>query len=197
MKASSRLIHVVFQVAMLLAFLIAPASVYAAPPTGEAVEADAAVVTAPPAVGAPTTVKAGGGLRLREDPGLSAPIIFVLYNGETVYPGGGPVWYDGLSWTFVGVYRGGTYYQGFCASKYLANYGGYEPPSEGGLKVTAWWGLRLRGGPGTWYSIRRVAPYGTILQPTGVTQWGGGLEWAQIVSAGEYLWAARIYLVPV
>lgn len=156
------------------------------------------VQAAPPVPGAPTkVVLAPYGLRLREDPSLAAPVILTLYNGEFVYPLAGPVWNQGISWTFVRVYRWGRYYDGYCASAYLRNYEGYVPTGEHGLMVTAPAGLRLRSGPGPWYATRRIVPYGTILQPTGASQWGGGILWRQVSINGTWLWAASDYLRPV
>ena len=160
--------------------------------------APVAVQAAPPLPGLPTrVVLAPSGLRLREDPGLSAPIILTLYNGELVYPLAGPVWNQGISWTFVRVYRWGYYYDGFCASAYLGNYGGHVPTGEHGVMATAPAGLRLRSGPGTWYATRRIVPYGTVLQPTGASQWGGGILWKQVSINGIWLWGASSYLRPV
>ena len=185
MTARKRLIHLLVLTAVV--FAVVPWSVLAAPPSpGGASPPGAPTVGAPPIPGAPTTVRASSGLRLREGPSLSDPIIRILYNGETVYPSAGPVWNEGISWTFVTVYRWGYTYQGFCASRYLATSGGYVPPSEHGLKVVAS-ALRLRSGPGLSYSIRRVVPYGTVLQPTGATQWGSGLQWSQVSVDGVYV----------
>ncbi len=156
------------------------------------------VQAAPPIPGAPTrVVLAPYGLRLREDPSLAAPVILTLYNGELVYPLAGPVWNQGISWTFVRVYRWGYYYDGYCASAYLGTYGGYVPTGEHGLMVTAPAGLRLRSGPGLWYPTRRIVPYGAVLQPTGASQWGGGILWKQVSINGVWLWAASTYLRPV
>lgn len=185
-------------VATLLAVLMAPIAAQAAPPSPGAGASAPPVVAAPPAYGsAPTTVSAKYGLRLRAGDSVSDPILFVMRNGQTVYPIGGPVWNDGISWTYVGVHRWGQYYEGFCASSYLANYSGYAPTGKSGKKVVAPGGLRLRWGPGTWYSINRVAPYGMILKPTGATQWGSGLSWTQVEIDGLFLWAASMYLVSV
>lgn len=195
--AKIKLIHRVLLVVASLAFFLAPAVVHAAPPGPEVGAGAPPLVGAPPIAGEPTTVVASWGLRLREGPSLYDPIILVLRNGETVYPSAGPVWGQGISWTYVGVYRWGYYYEGFCASKYLANYGSSAPSGGTGVRVTAASGLRLRWGPGLWYGINRVVPYGTILEPTGATQWGSGLQWVQVYRGGLYLWAAGAYLVPV
>lgn len=194
MKANKRLTRIMLLVTLFGAFALAPMAAIAAPPTPGAVDTTDPIVTAPPVLGAPTTVRAYTGLRLREGPSLADPVIKILYNGEMVYPAAGPVYNEGISWTYVGVYRGGYYYEGFCASAFLANFGGYTPTGESGLKVTAPWGLRLRSGPGKGYSIKRIVPYGTILQSTGVTQWGSGIQWTQVAIDGIYLWAAGAYL---
>ena len=197
MKVSRRLVGTTFGVVMLLAMVLAPLTVHAAPPVPEAADSAPVAVKAPPVQGTPTTVTAYSGLRLREGPSLADPIILTLRYRETVYPSAGPVWNEGISWTFVGVYRGGLYYEGFCATAYLAQQNYVEPEPETGLKVTAKWGLRLRSGPGKWYSIQRIVPYGTILQSTGYTQWSGGLQWTEIAIDGLLLWAASVYLTPV
>lgn len=185
-------------VGLVSVLLMAPLSVQAAPPVPPSGDADAPVtVAAPPIEGAPTTVRAAYGLRLREGPSLSDRIILVMRNGETVYPAGGPVWRQGIPWIFVRVRRWGYVYEGFCASNYLANYGDYTPPAASGVKVVASAGLRLRSGPGLWYYTRRIVPYGTILRPTGATRWGSGLKWTQVSVDGVHLWAASKYLVQV
>lgn len=191
------LVRRILLVAAVLAILVAPAVVHAAPPTPETSAGAPPLVGAPPIQGEPTTVVASSGLRLREGPSTYDPIILILRNGETVYPSAGPVWNQGISWTYVGVYRWGYYYEGFCASKYLANYGSSVPSGGGGVRVTARPGLRLRWGPGLWYGINRVVAYGTILEPTGTSQWGSGLQWVQVYYGGHYLWAAGAYLTPV
>jgi hypothetical protein len=195
MKKQS-LIWIITTVLITAALFIAPLSAQAAPPGPESDEGPPPAVSAPAISGPPTTVRAASGLRLREGPSLNDRIILVLKNGETVYPAGGPVWSQGISWTFVRVHRWGWTYEGFCASAYLANYSGYSPTGESGLKVVAG-ALRLRSGPGLGYSIRRIVPYGTILQPTGATRWGSGLKWSQVSINGTYLWAASKYLVGV
>jgi len=176
--ATKRLIRIVLRLAMVVALFTIPLAL---------------TVSAGTAV----TVNAPLGLNLRDGPSLVDPIVLVLYHGETVYIVGGPVWYGGISWTHVGVYRWGGYYDGFCASAYLSNYGGYVPNGTSGLMVTAGAGLRLRSGPGLWYGIQRIVPYGAVLQPTGSTQWANGLQWSQIAIDGVYLWAASIYLTAV
>jgi len=182
MEGKAKLACRALLVVAVLAMLMVPMSVHAAPPVP----------------GAPTkVVLARYGLRLREDPNLSAPIILPLYNGELVYPLAGPVWNQGISWTFVRVYRWGYYYDGYCASAYLGNYGGYVPSGEHGVMVTAPAGLRLRSGPASWYATRRIVPYGAILQPTGASQWGGGILWSQVAVNGLYLWCASMYLQTV
>ena len=135
-------------------------------------------------------VAAPAGLRLRVGPGLSEPIIFVLAHGETVTPGGAPTWNDGLSWTFVRVYRWGRWYEGFCASRYLGTASG----AQGSLRVVAPAGLNLRWGPGTGYGVARCLPYGTLVRPTGIYQWGDGVRWTQVQYGGHYYWAAASWL---
>ena len=177
-------------IVMVLAMVVLPLTAHAAPPTS--------APKTTPVFGAPTTVRAWYGLRLREGPGLAEPIILTLRNGETVYPAGEPVWNQGISWTFVRVYRWGLFYEGFAASSYLANYGGDNPPAPTtGLKVTATAGLRLRSGPGLGYATYRIVPYGTVLQPAGQTAWGNGLQWTKVSINGTYLWAATMYLQAV
>lgn len=141
------------------------------------------------------TVNAHWGLRLRAGPGLSQPIILVMRFSETVHITGDAVWEDGLSWVPVRYQRWGRTYEGYCASRYLTPPVPVEPP-EDGLRVTAWLGLRLRWGPGTWYGIHTVVPLGTILEPTGVYEWAGGLRWAQVRYHGHLLWAAEMFLTP-
>jgi len=67
-------------------------------------------------------------------------------------------------------------------------------PIVGRFRVVASAGLRLRSGPGTWYAIGRIAPYGTILEATGIEQYGSGIQWAKVSYRGGYYWAARQYL---
>ncbi|MFO7917919.1 MAG: SH3 domain-containing protein [Anaerolineae bacterium] len=190
--------HILPIVGLVLVLLMAPLSVQAAPPVPPSGDGDAPpTVAAPPIEGTPTTVRAAYGLRLREGPSLSDRIILVMRNGETVYPAGGPVWRQGIPWIFVRVRRWGYTYEGFCASNYLANYGGGVPSGESGVKVVAGAGLRLRSGPGLGYYTRRIVPYGTVLRPTGATRWGSGLQWTQVSVDGVYLWAASKYLVKV
>ncbi len=186
-------------VIMLLGAL--PASVLAEGDAPEVVEntEESVEVQAMPIWGAPSIVRAWGGLRLREGPGLSERVILVLANGETVYPGAAPVWRDGYSWTFVKVYRYGHMYQGFAASMYLVPGGGSPPPPPvvHGLKVTAAAGLRLRYAPGLAYGIHTVVPYGTILQGTGATASANGLAWTEVMYGTRRLWAASMYLLAV
>jgi len=77
----------------------------------------------------------------------------------------------------------------------------WEPPRHdpaptivGRLMVTAGLGLRLRSGPGTGYAILRIVPVRTILQNTGVEQWGSGMLWVKVVYNGGTYWAARQYV---
>jgi hypothetical protein len=140
-------------------------------------------------------VGAPHGLRLRQAPNLTAPIVLTLFNGENVSPLGGPTWNQGISWTPIAVTRAGVVYEGYCATAYLGDYGGWTPTGEHGLKVTAPAGLRLRSGPGTAYATQRIVPLGAIVQPTGVTQWGGGLSWTKVTVDGITLWGATQYLI--
>jgi hypothetical protein len=202
MRTTRTRMRILAFVIMIMAMAMLPLGVYAAPPaptedTAPA-EGTAPAPQAMPVFGAPTTVRAWYGLRLREGPGLSEPIILVLRNGETVYPAGEPIWAQGIAWQFVRVYRWGLFYDGFAASSYLANYGGYNPPAAtSGLKVIAPAGLRLRAGPGLGYATYRIVPYGTVLQPAGQTAWGNGLQWTKVSINGTTLWAATMYLQAV
>jgi len=173
---------------LLAAMLAAPAAALAAPP---------AETMAPPIWGSPTYVTAWAGLRLRESASLNAPIILTMYRGETVYPSTTVIWNHGIAWRWVRVWRWGRWYQGFCATKYLATGGGGSPPPASGLMVTAGLGLRLRPRPGLWYTIYRVAPYGTVVQPTGAEAWGSGYHWKQVTFGGYTYWAASAWLTPV
>ncbi|MHB0856019.1 MAG: SH3 domain-containing protein [Anaerolineae bacterium] len=191
MKTHRVWLRLFMPVIMLVLAAVVPMSVAAAPPNPPS-------VAAPPVFGAPTTVNAYGGLRLREGPSLSDPIILVMPNGATVYPAGEPIMNEGLSWTYVRYYGRVYYYEGFAATAYLGTGGGTVPPPSGsGLKVTAGIGLRLRSGPGLGYAIQRVVPFGTILQPTGATQWADGLQWTQVTYGGLTVWAASMYLQAV
>jgi hypothetical protein len=153
-------------------------------------------VQAAPDWGAPLTVRSWYGLRLRQGPGVNEPVMLVLRNGETVYPGAGPVWADGYSWTYVKVYRYGIVHEGFCATMYLSG-GGTMPPTQHGLKVTAQAGLRLRYGPGLNAAIYCVVPMGTILQGTGNKADTDGMDWTEVTYNGRNLWAASQYLMVV
>ena len=182
---------------MLAAVAAFPLMAQAAPPSPPPGDSGSPpIVQAMPTPGAPTTVTAGLGLRLREGPSIYDRIILVMRCGQTVYPAAGPVRSEGRYWSYVFLYRWGYTYEGFCASQYLANYDPSTPPEDGHgqVRVTAGLGLRLRWGPGTYYGIYRVAPYGTTLQTTGATQWGSGLEWTQVSYRGYNLWAASMYL---
>ena len=180
----------------IVAMIVLPLTAYAAPPAPPGGTAPAP--QAAPAFGAPVTVRAWYGLRLRQGPSLTEPVILVLNNGETVYPASGVTWNQGISWSFVRVYRWGRFYDGFCASAYLSSYGGYNPPAPtSGLKVTAPAGLRLRSGPGLNYPTYRIVPYGTVLQSGGATAWANGIQWTKISIDGTYLWAATMYLQAV
>lgn len=188
MSTRNRWLGVVVTLAILASLLALPSAALAAPPVG---------AQAPPIWGSPTYVTAWSGLRLRESASLNAPIIFTMYHGETVYPSTTVIWNQGIAWRWVRVWRWGRWYEGFCATVYLASDGGGTPPAQSGLMVTATLGLRLRSGPGTWYAIRRVVPYGTILQPTGATAWGSGYHWTQVSVGGATFWAASAWLTPV
>jgi len=172
----------------------APMATLAAPPISGST--DGGLVGAPPDAGAPTTVNAPLGLRLREGPNLTDRILLSLRDKETVYPYGSPVWSQGISWTFCRVYRWGMTYEGFCASAYLGNYGGYVSQGDSGLKVTAG-ALRLRSGAGLAYGIQLIVPYGTVLQDSGATQWADGIQWTRVKLNGSTYWAASSYLTAV
>jgi uncharacterized protein YgiM (DUF1202 family) len=191
-------LRVMVLLALLVGSLALPLAASAAPPVppsaGETAAPQPPVVSAPPIWGEGTTVVAPAGLRLREGPTLGSRILLILHNGETVYPGAGPVWGSGMSWTYVRVWRWGTWVEGFAATRYLANQGGdTTPPPVGGLKVVTPVGLRVRTGPGLGYGIYTVARQGTVLQPTGTTQWANGYEWAQVFYNGQYLWVAKAF----
>lgn len=135
MKSKGRLARLALAL-VILSILAVPMTVSAAPPTPPSGPTSPGT-TAVPVWGEPTTVRSRYGLRLREGPSLYNRIILVLHNGETVTRGAGPVWGGGRWWTYVRVWRWGTYYEGFCASAYLANYDPGAPPSGGGdLMVT-------------------------------------------------------------
>lgn len=74
----------------------------------------------------------------------------------------------------------------------------YPPPPPATVRytVTATDGLRLRSGPGTWYSTRRIAGYGATLWGTGLQQWGGGILWTRVTYYGGTYWAARVWMRP-
>jgi len=192
-----RMARSLFVALVALAVLALPFAVAAAPPVPGGGEPTSGWVGAPPTLGTPTTVKAKEGLWLREGTYLADPTILCLANGETVYPSAGPIWNQGIEWSWVVVNRGGVSYQGFCASAYLANYGGYAPTSESGMKVVAPWGLRLRLCPGKACKIGRIVPYGTVLSASGATQWAGGIQWTEVAIDGRYMWAATAYLQAV
>ncbi len=183
--------------ALVLSLLGAPLVTWAAPPAPTPAPGSHPEVAAPPLWGQPTTVRAREGLRLREGPSLVAGVILVLRDGETVTPGAGPVMAQGIAWSYVRVVRWGRTYEGFVAAAYLANYAGHQATGEHGLMVTAPAGLRLRQGPGADYAVSRTVPYGTIVQPTGVEQWGSGIRWAKVQIDGVSLWAAATYLSAV
>jgi len=184
MRPSVRLlIRSVTLLSLVGVLLLLPLSAIAAPPPG------------PPGPAVYVTAKLG--LKLRQAPNLASSVILILRQGEAVYPLAGAVVNQGISWTFVRVFRWGYAYDGYCATAYLSSYAGSPPPSESGLKVTAPAGLRLRAGPGLGYATRRIVPAGTIVQPTGITQWGSGILWTKVRFNGTYLWAAQAYLQAV
>lgn len=196
MRAKARVVQLACLLAVLAALAAFPMMSHAAPPSPPSDSGSAPIVQAPPIPGAATTVTAGLGLRLREGPSTWDRILLIMRRGESVYPAAGPVWSGGRYWTYVFLYRSGYTYEGFCASQYLANYDPGTPTDDGTgqVRVTAGLGLRLRWGPATYYGIYRVVPYGTILQTTGATQWGSGLQWTQVSYRGYNLWAASMYL---
>lgn len=174
--------------------LCLPMGAAAAPPTSGST--DGGLVGAPPDAKEATTVNAPLGLRLREGPDLNDTVLLVLRHGETVYPYGSPVWRQGISWTFCRVYRWGYTYEGFCATAYLGNYGGYVSQGDSGLKVTAG-ALRLRSGAGLGQGIQLIVPYGTVVQDGGATQWADGIQWRKVTLNGHSYWAASSYLAAV
>lgn len=183
-----------------LGSLALPLAVGAAPPVPPSggVESPAPQppgVLALPIWGEGTTVVAPAGLRLREGPWLGARILLILHHGETVYPGAGPVWENGISWSYVRVWRWGRWVEGFAATRHLANQGGDtpQPPVGGGLRVITPVGLRVRTGPGLGHGIHTIVRQGTMLQPTGATQWANGYEWAEVFFQGRNLWVAKAF----
>lgn len=204
-----RLVVVVLTVLVALALPLVAAAAPPVPGGGESstgtvpetrpdyTKPESGLVAAPSSLGSPTTVVAKEGLWLREGPMLSDPTVLCLANGETVYPSAGPMWNQGIEWVWVIVYRHGVSYQGFCAAAHLANYGGYAPTSESGLKVVAPWGLRLRTCPGKACKVGRIVPYGTVLATTGTVQWAGGIQWSEVYIDGVTMWAATSYMQAV
>lgn len=185
MHSKRVLVRVLIPVIALLALLVGPMAVQAAPPVQPSTESE---------VGPSTTVTARLGLNLRTGPNLESSLVLILHKGETVYTLDDTQWNQGILWTKVRVYRGGYYYDGYCAGAHLANYGGYSASEESGLKVTAPEGLRLRSGPGLDYSIQRIVPYGAILRDADGSDTGSGLDWTQVYINGTALWAASDYL---
>jgi hypothetical protein len=147
-------------------------------------------------MGAAWTVNAPYGLRLRQSPHLTAPIILVMYHGEKVWDLGDTQYSQGITWARVRVYRYGYYYDGYAAAAYLGGHSNPSGPAVSGLKVIAG-GLNLRTGPGLGYSISRIVPYGTVLQSAGAQQWNGGRWWTPVSINGTTLWAASQYLQAV
>lgn len=164
---------------------------------GCGVIAPAKVVPPPPPQPGPfpaTTVTASLGLRLRKSPSLTGAVILTLRPGETVFPLAAPVVNQGISWTLLRVFRGGTAFEGYAASAYLASTPSAPPPTTGTLVVTASAGLRLRSGPGLSFAIKRIVPQGTILGATGIDQSADGIVWTKVSINGTFLWAAKQYL---
>mgnify|MGYP000879571528 CR=1 FL=1 len=185
----SRFVRVLVPVAVLVALLIAPMMVSA---NGGGTEEWTKVV------------QARLGLRVRSGPSLAEAITFVLYNGQEVKVVGEPVWNQGIRWVELNFDRwDGVHVSGWCASAYLENYPGYDEPYDGyageeGYKVTPAIGLRLRTGPGLGYAVKRIVPYGTVLERTDTASaWGNGLEWVELDVDGTDLWAAKMYLTQV
>jgi hypothetical protein len=155
-----------------------------------------AAPAAPPVPGTSWTVNAPAGLRLRQGPYLTSPVILALRHGEKVYDLGDTQYAQGITWAYVRVYRWGYYYDGYCAAAYLSGHSNPSGPYVSGLKVTAS-ALRLRAGPGLGYAIRRIVPYGTVVQDAGGRQWANGFSWTQVSIDGVTLWAASNYLTGV
>lgn len=188
MKRNS-LVRIVAPVVLLVALLIAPMMISA---NGDGAGEWTKVV------------QARLGLRVRSGPSLAESITHVLYNGQEVKVVGEPVWNQGIRWVELDFERwDGIRVSGWCASAYLENYPGYDEPYDGyageeGYKVIPSIGLRLRSGPGLGYAIKRIVPYGTVLERTDVASaWGNGLEWIQLDVDGVALWAAKMYLTEV
>jgi uncharacterized protein YraI len=175
---------------VVLALLLAPMAATAATAPSTA-QAQGASISASQTA----KVSAPAGLRLRTGPGLGHAVILAMHHGETVHITGAPVWSHGISWTPVLYHRWGRTHHGYSASKYLVP-AVHVPPPVTGLRVVPWAGLHLRWGPGTWFGVYRAVPRGTILQPTGVYRWGGGILWAQVRYHGFHLWAASAHLTP-
>jgi hypothetical protein len=178
MQTNRKLLHFLVPVLVVVALLVLPMSAYAAPAPG--------VRT--------MVVRAPLGLNLRQDPSLAGRLVLVLRNGELVRTEGNPVFRQGISWSFVEVRRGGVLFEGFCATAYLAISSGQPPADQHGLKVVAPAGLKLRSGPGTSFGVVRIVPFGTILRPTGRTQFGSGLLWNEVMFDGRRVWAASAFL---
>ena len=178
-------VRVLLTVAVALLATLAPMTAFAAPPLAPA--------AAPAAVGPAWTVSAPYGLRLRQIPHLTGNIILVLYHGEKVYDLGQTQYAQGITWAKVRTYRYGYYYDGYAASAYLGGHSNPGGPAVSGLKVIAG-GLNVRSGPGRGYSIRRIVPYGTVLQAAGGQQYDGVRWWTPVSINGTTLWAASQYL---
>lgn len=189
MNRQRRLVRILVPLAVLVALFIAPMTASA--------DTETAAVWA-------TVTQARLGLRVRSGPSLVDSISHVLYNGQEVRVVGDPVWNQGIRWVELDFTRAnGVHVSGWCASAYLSNYPGYDEPYDGyagqaGYKVTSSIGLRLRSGPGLGYAIKRIVPYGTVLERTdtaGAT--ANGLEWVELDVNGVDLWAAKMYLTQV
>lgn len=175
-----KIVRVLFVVAV-LSLMLAPASV-AAPP------------------GATTmVVQSPLGLNVRTGSRLIDPVVIVLRNGETVTVYGEAVWNQGIRWVQVAVSRWGRNYEGWCSSAYLANYPGYDEPTDAftgkGYKVIAPGGVRLRTAPGLKSTVMRIVPYGTILRRGDADPvLADGYTWRQLKFNNQLCWAAGEFL---
>ena len=139
------------------------------------------------------------GLRLREQAGLLADVLLVLYEGEDVRVEGDPVYQDGLWWRQVRVERRAGDFTGWVASAYLAN-GTAEIATEGPESgevyvVTARLGLKLRAAAGLTAAVVSRVPEGTRLQATGAgVRRVDGLAWRQFSLGDGTVWAADTFV---
>lgn len=161
----------------------------------------------PPARRARPTVD----LRVREGPYPDARVVVMLRAGEEVHVTGGPLLEDDTSWVYVTVDRGTVRYEGFCVSHYLRVDGGPLPeptratsstPTAGSggryeARVTAYGGLRLRGGPGTAYAVEEIVPRHSTVTATARVVVADGYTWAEVLYRGRSLWGASDYLDPL